>query len=130
DGTSLTVYGGATGASISGSTLGLDGIQEFSIVTDSFSAQYGMVMGSQMLMVSKGGTNHFHGNVFEYLRNSALDARNYFDTPQSSGTSASGAPRRLPPFRRNNFGGAFGGPIQKNNTFFYATYEGLREALG
>ncbi len=130
DGTSLTVYGGATGASISGSTLGLDGIKEFSIVTDTYSAQYGMVMGSQMLMVSKGGTNSFHGDGFEYLRNSALDARNYFDTAASSGTSASGQPRRLPPYRRNNFGGAIGGPIQKDKTFFYGTYEGLREALG
>lgn len=130
DGSSMTVYGGATGASISGSTLGIDGIKEFSIVTDTYSAQYGMVMGSQMLMVSKSGTNHFHGDGFEYLRTSSLAARNYFDTPASSGTSASGQPRRLPPYRRNDFGGSFGGPIRKDNTFFYVTYEGLREALG
>jgi hypothetical protein len=130
DGTSLTVYGGATGASISGSTLGLDGIKEFSIVTNNFSAEYGMVMGSQMLMVSKGGTNTFHGDAFDYLRNSSLDARNFFDTPQNSGTSASGAPRRLPEYRRNNFGGSVGGPIQKDKTFFFTVYEGLREYLG
>ncbi|MGC2332091.1 MAG: TonB-dependent receptor, partial [Candidatus Acidiferrales bacterium] len=130
DGSSMTVYGGATGASISGSTLGIDAIKEFSIVTDTYSAQYGMVMGSQMLMVSRGGTNQFHGNGFEYLRNSALDARNYFDTAASSGTTASGQPRRLPPYRRNDFGGSLGGPIRKDNTFFYVTYEGLREALG
>ena len=62
--------------------------------------------------------------LFEYLRNDVLDAKNYFDTPAGSGG------RRLPPFRRNNFGVSFGGPIIKEKTFFYATYEGLRERKG
>jgi hypothetical protein len=108
----------------SGTTLGVDGIQEYKVITDSFSAEYGMSMGSQVLMVSKGGTNNFHGTAFEYFRNSALDARNFFDYG-----SLSGGPR-LPLFQRNNFGGSFGGPIKKNKTFFYAVYEGLRQNLG
>jgi hypothetical protein len=69
-------------------------------------------------MVSKGGTNQFHRDLFEYLRNSVLDARNFFD------------PIKIPEFRRNNFGAAFGRPIRKDKTFFYAVYEGLREDLG
>ncbi|MGC2330954.1 MAG: hypothetical protein WA581_05850, partial [Candidatus Acidiferrales bacterium] len=105
-------------------TLGVDGIQEFRVVTGTFDASYGLVSGSQVIMVSKAGTNQFHGDAFEYLRNSALDARNYFDTAAGSGG------HRLPEFRRNDFGGAFGGPIQKDKTFFYAVYEGLRQTLG
>src|SRR5947209_19124369 len=83
-----------------------------------------MAMGSHMTMVSKNGTNQFHGDGFEYLRNSALDARNFFDTAATSGG------RRLPEFQRNNFGGAFGGPIRKDKTFFFGVYEGLRQNLG
>jgi carboxypeptidase family protein/TonB-dependent receptor-like protein len=113
-------YSGASGNE-TGTTLGVDGIQEYKVITDSFSAEYGMSMGSQLVMVSKGGTNQFHGTAFEYLRNSALDARNFFDYPVG---------RRLPLFQRNNFGGSFGGPIKKNKTFFYAVYEGLRQNLG
>src|SRR5438046_3472997 len=83
-----------------------------------------MVMGSQTVMVSKSGTNLWHGDVFEYMRNSALDARNFFDYRTTSGG------RRLPLFQRNNFGGSFGGPIKKDKTFFYGVYEGLRQNLG
>src|SRR5665213_1468786 len=69
-------------------------------------------------MVSKGGTNQFHGDAYEFLRNSDLDAKNYFD------------PGPIPHFERNQFGGAFGGPIKKDKTFFWGVYEGLRESLG
>ncbi len=130
DGASMVTFGGGSTGSISGSTLGLDGILEFRVITSNFSAEYGMTMGSQMVIVSKGGTNAFHGDAFDYLRNSAFDARNYFDTPASSGTTLAGNQRRLPPFRRNNFGGSLGGPIQKDKTFFFGVYEGLRELLG
>ena len=114
----------ANASSITGSSLGVEGIREYRVVTNSFSAEYGMTMGSQMIVVSKGGTNEFHGSLFGYLRNSALDARNFFDriTPAT--------PRRLPAFTRNNFGAAFGGPIRKDKTFFHVVYEGLRERLG
>jgi hypothetical protein len=124
DGANMTNIWGATSASISNSTLGVDGIKEYRIITNSVSAEYGMTMGSQMVIVSKGGSNRFSGDVFEYLRNSALDAKNPFDTPASTGG------RRLPPFKRNNFGGSFGGPIKKDKSFFYGVFEGVRERLG
>ena len=79
----MTLLGGAA-TSEAGTTLGVDGIREYKVVTTSFSAEYGQSMGSQMLMVSKGGSNQFHGDVFEYIRNSDFDARNFFDTSASS----------------------------------------------
>jgi hypothetical protein len=130
DGTSLSTYGGGSGASISGNTLGLDGIREFRIITNNFGAEFGGVLGSQMTMVSQSGTNHYHGDVFYYLRNNVLDARNWFDTPASSGTTAAGAQRRLPPFRRGNFGGAVGGYVRPDRDFFHVSYEGLRQDQG
>src|SRR3990167_3865834 len=104
------VFGGSP-ASTTGNTLGLEGIREWRVVTNSFPAEYGMTMGSQMVVVTKSGTNTFHGSLFEYLRNSALDARNFFDykTPAS--------PRRLPAFTRNNFGGSFGGRFRRTRHF-------------
>ena len=105
----------------SGDALGLDGIKEYRIVTGTFQAEYGMAMGSQMVAVSKGGTNQFHGDVFEYLRNDAFDANDFFNR-------GAGAPK--PPLRKNQFGGAFGGPIKKDKTFFYAVYEGIRQNKG
>ena len=105
----------------SGDALGVDGIKEYRIVTGTFQAEYGMAMGSQMVAVSKGGTNQFHGDVFEYLRNSALDANDFFNR-------GAGAPK--PPLQRNQFGAAFGGPIKKDKTFFYGVYEGVRQNRG
>ena len=130
DGTNLSEYGFATASSISGTTLGIDGIREFKILSGGFDAQYGMSMGSQMLVVSKGGANTVHGDVFAFIRNSALNARNYFDTPATAGTTMSGAQRRLPPFRQLNYGAAAGGPIKRDKTFIYAVYEGIRELQG
>ncbi|MBI2817200.1 MAG: TonB-dependent receptor [Acidobacteria bacterium] len=103
---------------------GVEGIREFRVVTNSFSAEYGLKMGAQVMIASKGGTNAFHGSLFEYLRNSALDARNFFDRKTAV------TPRRLPPFVRNNFGGSVGGPIREDQVFFFGTFEGLRERLG
>ena len=94
------------------------------MITNSFSAEYGLKMGSQMVIVSKSGTNNFHGSLFEYLRNSALDARNFFDRKTATN------PRRLPPFTKNNFGGSLGGPIKRDRTFFHVVYETNRERLG
>ena len=87
----MNQMGGSTGSE-AGTTLGVDGIKEFKVITINFSADYGMTMGSQMVMASKGGSNRFHGDGFEYLRNSALDARNYFD-PRHRRWVASGCPR-------------------------------------
>lgn len=124
DGTSLVNQQGANSASPGGNTLGVDGIREYRVVTDMFGAEYGVTMGSQTVMTSKGGTNQWHGDLFEYLRNDKLDANvnreisRLRDAPTVS-------PR--PPHKKNNFGASFGGPIRKDKTFFYAVYEGLRE---
>ena len=125
DGAMLVNQYGAGSSSGSGTTLGLDGIQEWRTVTNSFSAEYGMTMGSQMVMASKGGTNTFHGAAFDYLRNNVLDAANFFYVPGLNNGFA-----RIPPYKRNNFGASFGGPIRKDKTFFFAVYEGLRERVG
>ena len=105
----------------SGNALGMDGVKEFKIVAGTFQAEYGLAMGSQMVAVSKNGTNQFHGDVFEYLRNNAFDANDFFQ-------NQAGSP--IAPLRKNQFGAAFGGPIKKDKTFFYAVYEGIRQTLG
>jgi hypothetical protein len=116
-----------SGASAIGTTLGVDGIAEYRVITNNIPAEYGETVGSQMIVVSKSGTNAFHGDAFEFLRNSVLDARNYFDLPAYS-TFLNG--HRNPEFRRNQYGGSLGGPIQNNKTFFFVVYEGLRSSLG
>jgi hypothetical protein len=124
DGAPMQNTYGFSASSVNGAQLGVDGIREYRVITNNFSAEYGSAMGSQTVLVSKSGTNQFHGDVFEYLRNAALDARNTFDpTFQNTG-------KRVPQYQRNNFGGSFGGPIVKDKTFFYAVYEGLREKKG
>ena len=109
--------GGAPG-SVVGIALGLDSIAEFTAMTANSSAAYGRTAGGVINATEKSGTNAFHGDVYEYLRNSAVDARNYFET------SAKKAP-----FRRSQFGASLGGPIQKNKTFFFFNYEGFRQTL-
>jgi Carboxypeptidase regulatory-like domain/TonB dependent receptor len=125
DGAIMQDQNAGSTADFAGRTLGLDGIQEYRVITNALSAEYGLTMGSQTVMVSKGGTNQFHGSVFDYLRNDVLDAANYFDKP----VAANGF-RRLPSFKRNNFGASFGGPIRKDKTFFFVAFEGVRERLG
>jgi len=117
------VYG-ATDSSATGTTLGIEGIQEVRIITNAYNAEYGINMGAQMILVTKSGTNAFHGAVFDYFRNSALDARDAFDYKTAI------TPRRLPNFVRNNYAGSLGGPIRKDKTFFFVTYEGLRDSMG
>ena len=126
DGASLANAWGGTSASTSNTTLGVDGIREYRVVTNSSSAEYGMTMGSQMIMVSKSGSNKFHGDVFEYLRNNDLDARNFFDYS----TALSSPGYRLPAFQRNNFGASVGGPIKKDKTFFYGVFEEVTARTG
>ena len=101
----------------SGELLGIDAIREFNVLTDTYGAEYGKRAGAQVSVATQAGTKVLHGSVFEFLRNSALDARNFFD--QAS----------VPPFRRNQFGGALGGPLQKNKLFLFGNYEGFRQAL-
>ena len=102
----------------SGQLLGIDAVREFNILRDTYGAEYGKKPGGQISIVTQSGTNQFHGSIFEFLRNNALDARNFFD----AGSSA-------PPFQRNQFGASAGGPIQKDKTFVFGNYEGFRESL-
>jgi hypothetical protein len=102
----------------SGQLLGVDAVREFNVVTDTYSASYGKRQGAQISIVTESGTNKLHGSAYEFIRNSALDARNYFD--QST----------IPEFQRNNFGGSVGGPIRKDKLLLFANYEGYRQNLG
>ncbi|MBV9404432.1 MAG: carboxypeptidase regulatory-like domain-containing protein, partial [Acidobacteriaceae bacterium] len=102
----------------SGQLLGVDAVREFNVVTDTYGAEYGKRPGAQVSIVTASGTNQLHGSLYEFLRNSALDARNFFD--QAS----------IPPFQRNEFGGALGGPLKKNKLFLFGNYEGFRQHLG
>ena len=118
---------GATASSLAGESLGLDGISEYRLMTNTFGAEYGLVMGSQTVIVTKSGTNQFHGDAFEYIRNAVLNARNYFDQLYSLPTTVPDGGKRIAPFERNQFGGAVGGPIAKDKLFFFGTYEGFRQ---
>jgi hypothetical protein len=97
--------------------LGVDAVREFNVLRDSYGAEYGKRPGGQVTIVTQSGTNSLHGTVYEFLRNNALDAPNYFDQGSA------------PPFKRNQFGAALGGPIRKNKTFLFGNYEGLRQRL-
>ena len=106
------------GVSVMGVSLGMEAIQEFTILTNTYSAEFGG-SGAAINAVTKSGSNDLHGTVYEYMRNSALDARNYFDVPGQK-----------PGFKRNNFGASIGGPIKKDKAFFFFNYEGLRANTG
>jgi len=105
-----------SGSGVMGTTLGIEAIAEFSVLTNTYSAQFGG-NGAVVNAVSKSGTNEFHGSAYEFLRNSALDARNFFDTVK-------------PSFKQNQFGGSLGGPIKKDKLFFFVNDEELRRSLG
>ncbi len=98
--------------------LGVDAVREFNLLRDTYGADYGKRPGGQITIITQSGTNQWHGVVFEFLRNSAFDARNFFD--QAS----------IPHFARNQFGGSLGGPVQKDKTFLFGNYEGFRQRLG
>jgi hypothetical protein len=118
DGISINDYSNGAPGSVLGVNLGVDAIQEFSVITSNPDAQYGKTSAGVINAVSRSGSNQFHGAGYEFLRNSALDARNYFDGPNA------------PSFKRNQFGASVGGPIQKDKTFIFGDYEGLRQGLG
>ena len=108
----------STPGGVSGQLLGVDAVREFSVVRDAYGAEYGKRPGAQVSIVTASGTNQLHGNVYEFVRNSALDARNFFDQGN------------IPEFQRNVFGGSLGGPIRKDKTFLFGNYEGFRQNLG
>src|SRR5208283_1350820 len=101
----------------SGELLGIDAVREFNVLTDTYPAEYGKRAGAQVIVVTQSGTNAVHGSVFEFLRNSDLDARNFYDQGSA------------PPFRRNQFGGALGAPLKKDKLFVFGNYEGFRQSL-
>src|SRR5712692_7199251 len=120
DGLSISDYTNGSG-SVIGGTLGVDAIQEFSVITGNYSAEYGRTSGGIINAVSKSGTNSFHGDVYEFLRNDRLDANDFF-------SNRAGLQR--PTLRRNQFGAAGGGPIRKDRTFIFGDFEGIRFAEG
>jgi len=118
DGISVNNYVDSGPGNAIGVAVGVDAIEQFSVVTSNYSAEYGRTSGGVINAITRSGTNQLHGTAYEFLRNSALDARNFFDGPQ------------IPEFRRNQFGASGGAPIQKDKTFIFADYEGLRQFLG
>lgn len=106
-----------TPGGVSGQLLGVDAVREFNVVTDTYGAEYGKRAGAQVSIVTASGTNNLHGSAYQFFRNSALDARNYFDQGQ------------IPEFQRNQFGGALGGPLRRNKLVLFGNYEGFRENL-
>ncbi len=107
-------------SSAAGSVLGLETVREIHMVSNPYSAQYGRTAGGLFEAVSASGSNQFHGALYEYFRNDALDAKNFFDSPEDP----------IPPLRRNQFGGVVSGPIAKNRAWFLFNYEALRQRLG
>lgn len=102
----------------SGQLLGVDAVREFNVATDTYGASYGKRAGAQVSIVTTSGTNQLHGSAFEFIRNSAVDARNYFDAGS------------IPELQRNQFGGSLGGPLRKNTLFLFGNYEGFRQNCG
>src|SRR5579863_976995 len=101
----------------SGQLLGVDSVREFNVLRDNYSAEFGKHPGGQVVIATQSGSNNFHGSVYEFLRNNALDAPNYFDQGSA------------PPFQRNQFGVSAGGPIRQDSTFVFGNYEGFRQNL-
>jgi outer membrane receptor protein involved in Fe transport len=117
DGISVMDYVNGSPGSALGVALGVDAIAEFSVLTANYSAEYGRTAGGVVNATTRSGTNQIHGTAYWFLRDEGFDAKNFFDNA-------------IPPFHRNQFGGSVGGPIQKDKTFFFFDYEGIREVLG
>jgi hypothetical protein len=116
DGIITNDYSGAGPGGALGGTLGVDAIQEFSVVTSNATADFGRTSGGTISAVTRAGGNDFHGSAYEFIRNSFFDAHNYFSTGATS------------PLHRNQFGGTVGGPIKKDKMFFFFNYEGIRQS--
>ncbi|MGI4978804.1 MAG: TonB-dependent receptor [Janthinobacterium lividum] len=120
DGTDVNDAYNNTPGGASGVIPGVDSIAQFRVLTNGYGAEYGRTSGGVIDEITRSGTNKLHGSAFEFVRNSALDAKNYFDSKTLA----------IPAFTRNQFGGSAGGPIGKSQTFFFGNYEGLRQDLG
>src|SRR5467141_3995205 len=121
DGVSINDFNNSAPGSVLGGDLGVDAVQEFSVITSNVSAEYGRTSGGVINAITKSGTNQFHGGVYEFLRNDALDAANFFE-------NAGGIKKG--PFRQNQFGASAGGPIRKDKLFIFGDYEGIRYSKG
>lgn len=119
DGILVNDASASVAASAAGVHLGVEGVRELRVITSPFSAEYGKGVGAVFTAVTKSGSNELHGSLYHFFRNGALDARNFFDDPDE----------RMPPLRRNQFGGALGGPIRVNQLFYMVNYEAVRETL-
>ncbi|HJU42947.1 MAG TPA: carboxypeptidase-like regulatory domain-containing protein, partial [Vicinamibacterales bacterium] len=118
DGTLLNDMTNGPAGSAAGTALGTETVQEFRVETNAYGAEFGRMSGGQINVITKSGSNTVSGSAFEFHRNDALDAKNYFDTAGK------------PPFTRNQFGVTIGGPLRRDSLFYFAGYEGLRENLG
>jgi hypothetical protein len=118
DGTLLNDMTNGPAGSAAGTALGMETVQEFRVETNAYGAEFGRMTGGQINVLTKGGSNDVRGSAYEFHRNDALDAKNYFDVAGK------------PPFTRNQFGGATGGPLRRDRLFFFVGYEALRENLG
>ena len=118
DGASMNDAAGVAGSAAQ-TMAGVETVREFRVVTNAYDSEYGKHIGGVISAVTKSGTNEIHGSVFEFLRNDNLDSPNYFDDPND-----------IPEFRRNQFGAAVGGPIVRDQSFFFASFEALREGKG
>src|SRR6266566_1949116 len=121
DGISINDFNNAAPGSVLGGDLGVDAVQEFSVITSNVSAEYGRTSGGVINAITKSGTNQFHGSAYEFLRNDALDAANFFE-------NANGLKKGS--FRQNQFGASAGGPIRKDKLFIFGDYEGIRYSKG
>jgi len=117
NGINVNDYTNGSPGSVIGANLGTDAIQEFSVLTTDYTAEYGRTSGAVINSIMKSGENTIHGDVFGFLRDAHLDAKNYFDDQT----------KPIPPFNRYQFGGAVGGPIVKDKTFFFVSYEGVQQ---
>ncbi len=117
DGISVMDYAGGGPGSVAGSALGVDAVSQFTVITANYSADYGRTSGGVVNAITSSGSNKLHGAAYGFLRGKALDARNFFDTTNV-------------PFHRYQYGGSLGGPIKKDNTFFFVDYEAFRQGLG
>jgi len=121
DGVTINDFSNGAPGSVLGGDLGVDAIQEFSVLTSNYSADYGRTAGGVVNAITRSGTNQFHGSVYEFLRNDKLDAANFFE-------NAGGIKKAS--FRQNQFGVSAGGPIRKDKLFVFGDYEGLRYSKG
>ena len=126
DGTDITDSSRSSGVGGSaGSLFGVETVKEFNVITNNYSAQYGRFAGGVISLVTKSGTNEFHGSAFWFHRNDNFDARNFFDRDSLNPLERSSPPE----FRRHQYGGTIGGPIVPNKSFFFFSYEGYRQNL-